>query len=57
MVDRPEFVRDLRVEDANTINGHLPLIANCLAAPTTTPEKVALIANEVPFTSAIPVFS
>ena len=40
-------MRDLHVEDANTINNHLPLIATRLASPTTTPEKVTLIANEV----------
>ena len=47
MAGRPGSVRDLRVEDANVINNHLPLIAARLTSPTTTPEKVALIANEV----------
>lgn len=42
-------MRDLRVEDAHTINNHLPLIAARLAAPEKTPEKVTVIANEVQF--------
>ena len=47
MAGRPGSVRDLRLEDANVINNHLPLIVARLTSPTTTPEKVALIANEV----------
>ena len=38
---------DLRAEDANTINDHLPLIAARLNSATTTPEMVTLIANKV----------
>jgi len=47
MIARPASIRDLRVEDANTINDHLPVVAACLASPATTPGKVTLIANEV----------
>jgi len=47
VVTRPASIRDLRVEDANTINNHLPLVAARLVSSTTTPEKVMLIANEV----------
>ena len=44
---RPAFIRDLRAEDADVINKHLPIIAARLATPATTPGQVTLIANEV----------
>jgi len=46
---RSPIVRDLRVQDANMIMNHLPIIAAHLASPAATPEEVTEIANLVLF--------